>query len=334
MRGSYGMLNRLDKPSRLLLIRPFTVVFTTFFCIWIGLELNRGTLIVGPPQSGALELLDSWVRMSPQGKTTTVETLDTVIRGYACSASRKFRQSGYAGLAWEGWSRFRTSVPYSETILAVAGTLVAVYTLRYGMCRYKTATQLPPWLFQEGHRLQGFVVTVNDSDNVRFYHCAPWQRILFWKKPNLEKGISLREETINVRLAGIDAPEMGHFGGTPQPFSREAKEWLSKFTMGRRATIQVHRLDQYARAVASVYVWRWGGLWSRNVSLAMVQAGYATVYASAGAEYGGIETELRVAEARAQRCNLGMWAQPKSEYTSPATYKKQQAMARASARNT
>lgn len=331
--GRYGILDRLDKPPTLLLIRPFTVVFTTCLCIWIGLELNRSILSVEPPQSGALELLDSWTRMSPQGKTTTVETLNTVLRRYICSVSRKFRETGYSGLVWEGWFRFRANVPYSEAILTITGTLAVVYALRCGLCRYKTATQLPPRFFQKGYQLQGFVVTANDSDNVRFYHYAPWQRILFWKRPSLGKGLSLREETINVRLAGIDAPEMGHFGGTPQPFSKEAKEWLSSFTAGRRATIQVHRLDQYARAVASVYVWRWGGLWSRNVSLAMVQAGYATVYASAGAEYGGIEAELRAAEARAQRRNLGMWAQPKSEYTSPAAYKKQLAMVRASVRS-
>lgn len=329
--GRYAPPGRLDRPTKLLLIKPFAAVFVTCLCIWIALELNQGALLPGSLQLGALGLLDDWARMPSQERTTTVATVSTVVGECARTIIGALGQGGGMSLAWGGWSRFHTTVPHSEAIVAAVGTLVIIYVVRRGTRRYRTATQLPPQLFQRGRQLGGFIVTVNDSDNVRFYHCAPWQRALFWKRPGLGRGANLKEETINVRLAGIDAPEMGHFGGTPQPFSREAKEWLARFTMGKRATIQVHRLDQYARAVASVHVWGWGGLWRRNVSLAMAQAGYAAVYVGAGAEYGGIEAELRAAEAWAQRRKLGMWAQSGSEYISPAAYKKQQIVSRASA---
>lgn len=326
-------MGRLEGSSTRLLVRPFAVAFIVCLCIWVGLGVDRDALMAGSLQSGAGGPLGDWIWMSSEQGTTTVETVGTVLGGCARALSRMHKRGDCAGLVRRSWSGFRATVPYSEALLAVAGTLTVVYVLRCGTRRYKTAMQLPPLLPQKGHWLQGLIVTVNDSDNVRFYHYAPWQRILFWRRPDVGRGAGLKEETINVRLAGIDAPEMGHFGGTPQPFSREAKEWLTEFTRGRRATIHVHRLDQYARAVASVYVWRWGGLWRRNVSLAMVRAGYATVYASAGAEYGGIEAELRGAEVWAQRRGRGMWVQSELDYVSPAAYKRQQLLARASARN-
>jgi len=108
-------------------------------------------------------------------------------------------------------------------------------------------------------------------------------------------------------LAGIDAPEMGHFGSKPQPYSSEAKEWLTKFVQGRRVTVHLHRMDQYSRVVATVtfgprfaliaLLMPW---WRTNVSLAMVEAGFATVYDSCGAEYGGIKAKLIAAEAKAK----------------------------------
>jgi endonuclease YncB( thermonuclease family) len=60
---------------------------------------------------------------------------------------------------------------------------------------------------------------------------------------------SLGRETIHVRLAGIDAPESGHFGMPAQPFSQEAKQWLSDRLLHRIVTIQPLRRDQYHRLV-------------------------------------------------------------------------------------
>lgn len=135
-------------------------------------------------------------------------------------------------------------------------------------------------------------------------------------------GLDWKNETINVRLAGIDAPEMGHFGGVPQPYAEEAKQWLTKYTEGHRVTIQPHRLDHYSRMVATVWVRHWFLFW-KNVSLEMVRAGYATVYVSAGAEYGGIKEMLQKAEIVAKKRKIGMWKQASTDYISPAIYKKQ-----------
>jgi len=51
--------------------------------------------------------------------------------------------------------------------------------------------------------------------------------------------------------------------------------------------------DRYERVVCSVKVWRWG--WRRDVSLEMAKAGWAELYDNAGAEYGGLERQLKKA---------------------------------------
>ena len=120
---------------------------------------------------------------------------------------------------------------------------------------------------------------------------------------------------------------MAHFGTKAQPFAAEAKEWLTKFVQGRKVCIQLHRIDQYGRAVATVRVhrrrfpWLWPSWW--NVSLEMVRAGYATIYRDLGAEYGGILTDLEAAEAKARKSKLGMWTQSKEQYQSPGDFKRQ-----------
>lgn len=230
---------------------------------------------------------------------------------------------------WEGSRRYRepvqqalstayNSVPRADLILTALGTTIALLAARKCIKRYRTAPEIPLDLFRRQARLRGFAINVNDSDNLRFYHTSPLTRFLRLR-PNLKR-TDVKYETINVRLAGIDAPEMAHFGGECQPYAREAKAWLTKFVEGRRVTLQLFRFDQYSRAVAAVYV----GVWPfrKNVSVEMVRAGFADIYEDGGAEYGAFEAELRrhLKEAKAGR--RGMWQQRPSEYISPSQYKK------------
>jgi endonuclease YncB( thermonuclease family) len=61
--------------------------------------------------------------------------------------------------------------------------------------------------------------------------------------------------------------------------------------------------DRYERVVCSVKVWRWG--FRRDVSLEMAKAGWAEVYDNAGAEYGGLEKDIRKAVEVAQYVFIG-----------------------------
>ena len=58
-----------------------------------------------------------------------------------------------------------------------------------------------------------------------------------------------------IRLASIDAPELGHGAGEPgQPYSRRAKDALASMVFGRHVALRCYERDQYGRAVCDVIV--------------------------------------------------------------------------------
>lgn len=125
---------------------------------------------------------------------------------------------------------------------------------------------------------------------------------------------------IHIRLAGVDAPELAHFGRPSQPFSKEAIDWLKSYILHRRVRAYVYKRDQYDRAVATVYVRKW--LLSRDVGLQMLRKGLATVYeAKSGGEFGELEAKYRMAERWAKWNNRGMWSGKKKYFESPRDYK-------------
>lgn len=63
--------------------------------------------------------------------------------------------------------------------------------------------------------------------------------------------LGLRNETISIRIAGVDAPENAHFGNPAQPHARESLEWLRATILGKRMRCQLLAKDQYNRIVSS-----------------------------------------------------------------------------------
>jgi endonuclease YncB( thermonuclease family) len=125
---------------------------------------------------------------------------------------------------------------------------------------------------------------------------------------------------IHVRLAGVDAPELAHFGRPAQPLSNDALTWLRNYILQRRVRAYIYKRDQYDRVVATVYVRR--GLIRRDVGLQMLKQGLATVYeAKSGAEFGTLEHRYRRAEWWAKKKGKGMWAAKKADFESPRAYK-------------
>ncbi|KAL8748249.1 MAG: hypothetical protein Q9184_007469, partial [Pyrenodesmia sp. 2 TL-2023] len=171
--------------------------------------------------------------------------------------------------------------------------------------------------------LFGYVTSVGDADNFRIFHTPggrlagwgwlPWRRV-----PDKVK--ELKDNTVPIRLAGIDAPEMAHFGKTAQPFSKEAHEFLTSYVLHRRVRAYVYRRDRYDRAVATVYVRKW--LLKKDVGLEMLKRGLATVYeGKSDAEFGTLEAKYRNTETWAKLRRKGMWAGTKKDYESPHDYK-------------
>ncbi|RKP18353.1 staphylococcal nuclease, partial [Rozella allomycis CSF55] len=173
-------------------------------------------------------------------------------------------------------------------------TICSYILYQRGFRKYSSPDLIPRFMY--GKYLFGHIVEACDSDNVRFKH-IPLFRILGNKNVEYQNKKLMYKNTMNIRLAGIDAPEMSHFGKTAQPFSKEAMEFLNKLTKDRYAIIKPLRLDRYSRLVAMVYVRK--GLIIKNVSLDMIRAGYATIYSGIDAEYDGKLNKFKKCEAKA-----------------------------------
>lgn len=225
---------------------------------------------------------------------------------------------------------FLNALSQPSTLLATAVLTTSILTLlalqRRFLKRYPTATSLPetfllPSTKRFTRSIFGHVTSIGDADNFRLYH-TPLGRLALWgflrRIPDTPK--ELKNNTIHIRLAGIDAPELAHFGRPAQPYSKEALEWLTNYLRGRRVRCYVHKADQYSRVVATVYVRQ--GLLRRDVSLQMLRAGLATMYESkSGAEFSGpgVEERYRAVEEVAKRRKKGMWREENLE--SPREYK-------------
>lgn len=100
-------------------------------------------------------------------------------------------------------------------------------------------------------------------------------------------------ERREVRLAGIDAPELD------QPSGEESRRFLDSLIL-RSAAIYVRDVDDYGRLVAEVYSGRGH---NRSLNLRMIRAGFALHYQRFGSLDGAA-----TAEEEARLKMRGMWA--------------------------
>ncbi|KAJ3039623.1 putative endonuclease lcl3 [Rhizophlyctis rosea] len=183
--------------------------------------------------------------------------------------------------------------------------------------RYSTADYITPPVLKS--KLWGRVTSVGDSDNFRFYHTPLLRRILLPFQPIPTTPRLLKDQTIHVRLAGVDAPEAAHFGMPAQAGSAEAKKWLRNQVLNKKVSIIPLRKDQYGRLVSMVYIRPWYSPFRRNVSLEMLRTGHATLYEQFNAEYGDMESQFRKALAKAQSEKRGIWSQ--KNFVPPSKHK-------------
>ncbi len=108
-----------------------------------------------------------------------------------------------------------------------------------------------------------------------------------------------------VRLANIDAPEMG------QPFGKEAKKVLSDFIFNKPIYVQEHGKDKYGRIIGTVLKG------NDNVNRLMVRYGYAWAYR----QYLNDNSILNL-ESYAQQKKIGLWKN--AENISPDQWRRMQ----------
>lgn len=203
--------------------------------------------------------------------------------------------------------------PSQTLLVSLLSTGTALGLLRLYKSRLRripTIAHLKPTHFNSPRTLYGYVTRVGDGDNFHFFH-TPGGRLLGWRwLRSISKGKELKGKTLHVRIAGIDAPEMAHFGRPEQPFAKDALDWLRGELLGKSVRVRLWRRDQYERVVGTVWKRRWV-FRKTDVGEAMIRRGLATVYeAKAGSEFGGKEAVYRKAESEAKRKGWGMWAKP------------------------
>jgi micrococcal nuclease len=127
--------------------------------------------------------------------------------------------------------------------------------------------------------LSGSVISVGDGDTLR---------------------VNTGQETLTVRLACIDTPEMAQ-----TPFGLAASQRLKELLpVGQEVMLQIAEKDRYGRTVASVFA---NGT---AVSYTLVAEGQAVVYRQYLSSCPDLSGSLLAAEAAARENHLGFWSQP------------------------
>ncbi len=107
-------------------------------------------------------------------------------------------------------------------------------------------------------------------------------------------------EKVKVRLAQIDAPELG------QPYGRESRAALAAMVSKRTVRAEVIEIDRYDRNVAEVY------LDGRHVNRDMVELGHAWAYTKYSRSIHVIELE-----DAARAGGRGLWSLPEEQRDAP-----------------
>ena len=111
-------------------------------------------------------------------------------------------------------------------------------------------------------------------------------------------GDSLRKGGQDIRLHGIDAPELQQSCsgkmGQDYPCGQDAKRALAGFIRGKPLTCKTRDTDRYARLVATCHA---GAI---NINAEMIRLGWATAYTRHSGAY-------RDEEVMAQNAKRGIW---------------------------
>ena len=209
--------------------------------------------------------------------------------------------------------------PFVRTLQSI-GVAVGAVANSDMLEQFPTSADIPNYYIREQRILRGTVASVADGDTLRLRHTPLFSRSTFQGK--------LSENTIQVRLLAVDAPEIGKFGSSSQPFAEEAKELLRKKTLGKRIQVKCAAKDQYGRLVGQVQFGGMAGLGQVDASELLLRKGLAVVYRGKDGSYGARGRDgWEQLEADAKRKAQGMWKDG-GQGVSPSEFKRQQRAAR------
>lgn len=208
------------------------------------------------------------------------------------------------------YTHYTSTQTITISAITTLTTLALLRLYKTYLRRIPTVDYLKPGLFRR-RSIYGYVTRVGDGDNFHLFH-TPGGRLMGWgwlpgRKVQRLKSKELKNRTVHVRIAGVDAPEAAHFGRPSQPYSQEALDWLKGTVLHQYVRAYPYSRDQYERVVSSVFKRKWV-FFKSDVGLNMIKQGMATVYeAKFGSEFGGQEAKYRAAESKAKQKGIGMW---------------------------
>lgn len=171
------------------------------------------------------------------------------VEKWAKEAKTKFHEQFGSQKEIEAWADSVVQSIWRPVAVGVAVGIPALYLVSKYVVgkRFKTAAHIPPEVFDKKKVIHGKVVAVGDSDNFRIYHTPGFGWGWFRSIPKTKK--ELQNQTISIRIAGVDAPEGAHFGMPAQPYYKESKDYLTKMVLNRNVQVQLLSRDQYQRVV-------------------------------------------------------------------------------------
>ncbi|MFQ3665097.1 MAG: thermonuclease family protein [Sphingomonadaceae bacterium] len=113
-----------------------------------------------------------------------------------------------------------------------------------------------------------------------------------------------QKRVMEIRLAGIDAPELG------QPWGIQSREALRRMIGGRMVRVEVTDRDRYGRYVGRMWVGR------TYVNAEMTRAGHAWAFARYLPD-----AEIRAGHEAARAAGRGLWSLPPADRLPPATWR-------------
>ena len=131
---------------------------------------------------------------------------------------------------------------------------------------------------------------------------------------------SLKDNTISIRLYGIDAPELKKNANDypSMPFAEEAKARMSDQAKGKVVGVKLLDKDQYGRVVGKVTTTNT----RTDLSMDLLRYGYASLYKGKGANYDGNLDQMLNEINNAKKNRLGIWSNGVENAQSPAEYKR------------
>jgi micrococcal nuclease len=211
---------------------------------------------------------------------------------------------------------------HKATIFALVGVSMATasYFFSFGSIAFDTAKDIPASYFKDNKEIKAVVVKVTDGDTVRVRHITKGRK-------SADFTGSLKENTIAVRIAAVDTPEIAKFGNNGQKFGEEAKEFTTFKLLGKKVTIKLLSLDRYGRVIGRI-LYRENSVLpkfltsKKDISEELLQHGLASVYRQGGAQYDGPVEKWNAIEKQAISRRRGMWVNGQATAELPSEFKK------------